>query len=52
MIVEVGRDARAADAGPVLDDQGEPKVGPDGRLLRTEMETVTFSEIVPAGGQG
>jgi hypothetical protein len=29
----------------------EPKVGPDGRLLRTETETVTFSEIVPAGGQ-
>jgi hypothetical protein len=51
MIVAAGRDARAADAGPVPEDQGEPKVGPDSRkLLRTE--TVTLSETVPAGGQG
>lgn len=37
---------------PVLGPDGEPLLGPDGRkLLRTETETMTISEVVPAGGQ-
>lgn len=37
---------------PVLDGDGQALLGPNGQpLMRTETETVTFAEVVPAGGQ-
>jgi hypothetical protein len=36
----------------VLDDEGKPLLGPNGApLLKTEMETMAFSEVVPADGR-
>jgi hypothetical protein len=36
----------------VLDDEGKPRLGPNGQpLLKTETETIEISEVVPAGGQ-